>query len=80
VLCLALKPNCAGGSILFSSIWGDSRLRISLSQIFERYGKRLIGLYEFRISGGFSGLANMTICENFQISGKYESLMIALYM
>lgn len=42
MLRLALKPNCDSGSILFAIVCGVKRLRISLSQIFERSGKILI--------------------------------------
>jgi hypothetical protein len=45
-------------------------LRISLSNIFAKKGKKFIGLYEERISGGFLSFENTIIVENFQICGK----------
>jgi len=59
-------------------MWGDIRFKISLSQILEKKGKRLIGLYEPGDSGGSFGLTNITMCENFHRIGKYDCLCIAL--
>lgn len=38
--------------------------------MFAKKGKRLIGRYEERISGGFFGFGNTIIIENFQSCGK----------
>lgn len=54
------------------------RLRISLSKIFDKKCKRLIGLNEVGVSSGLSGLATRIILENFHKIGKYESLREAL--
>lgn len=59
---------------------GKIRFKRSFSNIFEKKGRRLMGLYEFGESGGFPGLGNIMITENFQRSGKCESLSIALYI
>lgn len=49
-------------------------------QIFEKKGKRLIGLYDPGESRGLFCLANITICENFHSIGKYDSLNMASNM
>jgi len=64
--------------MLLVVICGIIRLRRSLSNTFERKGKRLIGLNDVGVSSGLSGLENRTILENFHSNGKYESLRIAL--
>jgi len=73
VLCKDLNPNWVFGRILFLIIHGVIRLRISLSKILDKKGKRLIGLYEDGSSKGLLGLGNNTIFENFRRIGKYES-------
>jgi len=78
VLCELRKPNWVFGSMLLVVICGVIRLRISLSNTFERKGNRLIGLNDVGVSSGLSGLENRTILENFPSNGKYESLRIAL--
>lgn len=70
MLCDDLNPNWVFGSILFLTIYGVIRLRISLSNILDKKGKRLIGLYEDGSSKGLSGLGNSTIFENFYKIGK----------
>jgi len=70
VLCEDLNPNWVFGRILFLTIYGVIRLRISLSKMFDKKGKKLIGLYEDGSSKGLSGLGNSTIFENFQRIGK----------
>jgi hypothetical protein len=54
------------------------RFRISLSKMFDKKGKRLIGLNEVAVSSGLSGLAKKIILEYFHKIGKYESLKEAL--
>jgi hypothetical protein len=56
--------------MLFEKIYDKILLRISLSKIFAKKGKRLIGQYEERISGSFFGFKNTIIIENFQSCGK----------
>lgn len=43
---------------------------MSLSQIVEKNGRRLIGRQESEESGGLLGLENMTMCENFHSKEK----------
>ena len=78
VLCEDLNPNWVFGRILLLSIYGVIRLRISLSNILDKKGKRLFGLYEDGSSKGLSGLGNSTIFVNFQRIGKNESLRFVL--
>jgi len=57
------------GSICFSVIIGEMRLRINLPKILAKRGRRLIGLKEVKRSGGLLGLGNIKIVENFQTRG-----------
>jgi len=54
-------------------ICGIKHFKISLSKTFERNRKKLIGLNEVGVLGGFSGLEKRTILENFHNIRKYES-------
>jgi len=58
------------GSICFSVIIGEMRLRINLSKMLAKRGRRLISLKEVKGSGGLLGLGNIKIVENFQARGK----------
>jgi len=49
------------GRILLSEIYGNMRFKISLSKIFDKEGRRLIGLNEVGVSSGFSGLGKIII-------------------
>lgn len=53
---------------------------LSLSKIFDKKGKRLIGLNVVRVSNGLLGLGKIIILKNFHYNGKYDSLRAALYM
>jgi len=55
--------------MLLVKMYGKILLRMSLSKIFAKKGKKLIGLYEERISSGFFGFGNTIIIENFQSYG-----------
>lgn len=46
--------------------------------MFDKKGKRLIGLYKVGVSSGLSGLVKRNILENFNKIGKYENLRAAL--
>jgi len=76
----AWNPYYVLGSTLFSIIMGWIRLRINLSSILVKNGKRLIGLCDKSRSGDLLGLRTNIRVKNFQRSGKYESLRIASYM
>jgi hypothetical protein len=56
--------------MLHEKMYGRILLRISLSKMFAKKGKRLIGRYEERISGGFLDFGNTIMVENFQSCGK----------
>jgi len=56
--------------MLLEKMYGKILLRMSLSKMFAKKGKRLIGRYEERISGGFFYFGNTIIIENFQSCGK----------
>lgn len=51
----------------------------SFSKIFDKKGKRLIGLNEVGVSSGLPGLANRIIFEKSHKIGKYDSLSSALH-
>jgi hypothetical protein len=55
-----------------------SRLRVSFSNILEKKGGPLIGLYELGESAGFLGLSIINMIKNFQSKGKYEILIMEL--
>jgi len=47
-------------------------------KIFEKVGRRLIGLYDAGFSGGLFGLRTSIMIECFQVFGKKDNLSIAL--
>jgi hypothetical protein len=59
---------------------GRMRFRIIRSKFFENSGRRLMGLYDSGESGGLPGLGIILMIENFQRTGKYDSLSIELKM
>lgn len=67
------------GRILLFVRYGNMRFKISLSKIFDKKGKRLIGLNEVRVSNGLLGLGKIIILKNFHYNGNYDSLRAALY-
>jgi len=60
----ARNPNWVSGSTLFSIMMGSIRLRINISSILAKNGKRLIGRWDDSNSGGFFGLGTNIIVEN----------------
>jgi len=56
--------------MLLVVICGNKRFKISLSRIFEKKGKRLIGLNEVGVLRDLSGLGKRIILENFHKIGK----------
>jgi len=65
---------------MLASMMGRMRFRIIRSKIFENSGRRLMGLYDSGESGGLPGLGIIMMIENFQRTGKYDSLSIELKM
>jgi len=56
------------------------RLRINLSSILAKKGKRLIGRWDNSKSGGLFDFNTKMMVENYQGIGKYESRRIAMNM
>jgi len=65
---------------MLASMKGSMRFKIIRSKMFENSGRRLMGLYDSLESGGLPGLGIIMIIENFQRTGKYDSLSIELKM
>ena len=64
--------------MLASVARGMSLFKRIFSKIFERVGRRLIGLYDAGFSGGLFGLRMSITMECFQEFGKKDNLSIAL--
>jgi len=54
-----------------AEMYGRILLRINLSKILLKKGRRLIGRKEEDISGGLLGFGTRIVIENFQSMGKY---------
>ena len=78
VPCFFLNPNWWLGIKFAESICGDSDFNISLSNIFERTGDKLIGRYDVTCVTSLPDLGIITISDCFQDNGKYPVLNIEL--
>ena len=65
---------------MFAAKIGVSLFSIIFSNILDRSGRRLIGLWDVGSDGFLPGLGIIIICPIFQWVWKYSSLKIALYI